>query len=329
MQEIGNDIPCCIALCSKVQDRGEILSTIREDARLAQIPVLACLSHPDPIVLEDAFRDGVDDYIVDGAKEQLRAMIAAAKKEDSWKAVRAPAGQVVLAHPDRLERIRIGRVLKRNGFDVHFASSELELESAIDNVNTRAVIAATDLPGGKLVEVIQKEGEKNQEPCPWIIVAKEHEMKRVDASLPKKPMVSLFEAGLDAEGLTFLMNELLAPAPAGVRKSQRLLYGTPAAFSHEGQDTLFHGYVFNINLGGLYIRTLTPPPLQSRIEVSFRPPFGRGQVVANAQVVWRKQHGDAMGAASPPGMGLQIFDMWAADKAGFETGYQTLLEQSL
>jgi hypothetical protein len=153
-------------------------------------------------------------------------------------------------------------------------------------------------------------------------------VKAMNETLQVGTKLRIFEAEADAEGLTFVLNELLAPPPAGVRRSVRILYGAPASFVHEGGDDWIHGFTYNINLGGVYIRTLTPLPLQTKIELSFRPPFGRGQVIAEAQVVWRKKIGDISGAASPPGMGVQFTKMWQADRAGYEAGYQLLLEQT-
>ncbi|MDD5306866.1 MAG: PilZ domain-containing protein, partial [Deltaproteobacteria bacterium] len=83
---------------------------------------------------------------------------------------------------------------------------------------------------------------------------------------------------------------------------------------------------YNVNLNGLFVRTIAPPPLQSIVECRFRPPCGDGEVALPAQVVWRKEFAAAGKVLSPAGIGLQFLDgAKPADHAGYEAGYQALL----
>ena len=122
------------------------------------------------------------------------------------------------------------------------------------------------------------------------------------------------------------MNELLAPAPPEGRRTPRLLYESTVAYTHEGSNEKFFGYTYNINSGGLFIRTLTPPPRQSQISVTFRPPCGKGLVTGTAQVVWVSNYRSEGPSTSPAGMGVQLVGWSPADRAGFEGGYRALLE---
>ncbi len=323
-KEIAHGSPGIVMFGSDVKKLDQIVLEVREERTLASVPVLACVSDLDSDLLNEAFRSGMDDYLVNGSPQQFEALVAKLRQEDTWRVVRAPAGQVILAHSDRLERIRFSRVLRKNGFDTFFAASTDELREATKKVKARAVVAASALPGGSLLDLIE---ERDSESPPWVVVATPDEMDTYADHIGNS-RTALFETGADAEGLTFVMNELLAPPPVGVRKSPRILYGTPATFKYDGSEVPFHGFTYNVNIGGLYIRSLTPLPLQTHIEVTFAPPFGRGQVFATAQVVWCKQLGDATGAASPPGMGIQFLHMEPADKAGFEAGYALLVEKA-
>ncbi|MCP4606831.1 MAG: hypothetical protein GY847_41045 [Proteobacteria bacterium] len=328
--KISSGQPATVMFGSDVTHLGSLVMALREKPTLTSVPMLASVSKIDSDFLNAAFRCGVDDFILEGAIKQFEVLVATLQKNDSWRAVRAPAGQVILAHGDRIERVRLGRVLKRNGFDTFFTASTEELGKAMDRVAARAVIVSSKLKGQfPLNEIISKAGERSGgDQVPWVMMVSADEADKLRASLPDSPEITLFETGADAEGLTFVMNELLAPPPEGVRKSPRILYGVPVSFVHQGGRVPFYGFTFNINLGGLYIRTLSPLPLQTRIIVTFRPPFGRGHVVATAQVVWCKKLGDTGGAASPPGMGVQFIDMWQADKAGFDVGYNILLGET-
>jgi CheY-like chemotaxis protein len=319
--------PLAVIFDESCVERGATVAHLREHPKLLNVPMIARVPRLHPETVARAFRDGLDDYYLDGVREQFTALVSAVKRESSWGAVRAPVGQVVLAHPDRLERVRLANVLRRNGYDTYFAATVEEMEKALAKGSHRAVVASVTLPGRALPEVVGENGQ-GSDPPPWVVVASEEEADRLMNSLPDRPMCRILKAGADPEGLTFLMNEMLSPPPAGVRRSARLLYGGLVSFCASGSDVRFYGYTFNASLGGVYVRSLTSLPLQSLIEVRLVPPCGQGEVVATAQVCWVKRWGDTGGAASPPGMGLQFLEMWPADQGGFEAGYAALLERS-
>lgn len=321
--------PCALFLDAKQENLQAFLQEFRENRVLFAVPVLLRVEAMDALLLGNAYRWGVDDFIVDGYNmSQFSAFVAAVGNKDSWNAVRAPAGQVILAHPDRRDRVEIGRILKRNGFDTFFAGSAEELTAAIREKNARAVIVSCDIPGKPVAEMLLESHREQDELPPFVLAVGPDKIEEISKKIPDGMSVRLFETGSDPEGITFVLNELLAPPPVGTRRSERVLWGTPVSFIHRGGTGRMSGFSFNINLGGLYIRTLTSLPLQTKIELSFRPPYGRGLVLADAQVVWRKRLGDVSGAASPPGMGVQFLELWPADQAAHEVGYQKLVEQT-
>lgn len=328
VEQLLEDIPEAVLLDSRIDALESVTEVLREDKRLSSMLLLLLVREPDPALLADAFRWGVDDFLVVGAEHQFRALVAGIERTDNWSALRAPAGQVLLAHDDRLERVKLARILKRNGYDPTFAGTSEEVATAMDKDTFRAVISSIGLPGKPLFDVMIAIASKQGYTPPWIVISPSEDIESNQKAAPSSISTFFFESGADPEGITFILNEILAPPPVGARRSQRVLYGTPISFIHKGGEQAFHGFTFDINLGGVYIRTLTPLPLQTKITVRFRPPFGRGSVVADAQVVWRKEYGETSGRASPPGMGVQFLDMYRADRAAYEAGYQHLVGQS-
>ena len=326
---IAAEGPVAVVLPPDLPKRDDFMGALRERPPLAAVPVIQRLAsaEPDPPELERAFHAGVDDYLPRGSRHQFSALLAAVQKADTWEAVRAPAGQVVLAHEERLERVRYGAILRRNGYDPYFAAALDETVEAADRGPARAVVVSSGLPGGDVLEWVRARG--GAEAAPVVLLAPRGDVEGLGALPREGERVRLLDAGADAASLTFLLNELLSPAPPRLRRSPRLLYHTPVAFRPEVDEApVFHGYSYNVNRGGLFVRTLAPLPLQTRMEIRFRPPFGRGRVSLTAQVVWRKELGDAAGAATPAGMGVQIVDAPIADEAGYEAGYTRLLERS-
>ena len=313
-----------IAIGPNVEDRSGLMAAVRQHRELDPVPLLACLDVQTHKEVEKAFADGADDYLITGEGEQLSTLVEVLLKTDIWNIVRAPAGMVVLAESRREERIRLGHVLRKNGFDIHHASNVAELEEAVTGLKPRAVIASIDLPGKSILTTMHAAAAVPGS-APWILL---------DPGLPEGQLsgadvlssTAILRIDDDAERLTFLMNELLTPAPPMARRTPRLLYGTPVSYAAAGAGKLFNGYSYNVNHGGVFVRSLTPLPSQTLIQMRFRPPFGRGEVAGRAHVMWVSGFAESNGAASPPGMGVQFVDWDVADKAGYEAGYRALLE---
>jgi len=323
--DLCEERPMAIAIGSEVEDRSGLMATVRQHRALDPVPLLACLDLQTPKEVEKAFADGADDYLITEERDQLSTLVEVLLKSDIWNIVRAPAGMVVLAESRREERIRLGHVLRRNGFDIHYASNVTELEKAVTELEPRAIVASVDLPGNSILATMHKAAAV-PDSAPWILLdpgLQERQLSGADL-LSSTAVLRIDD---DAERLTFLMNELLTPAPPMARRTPRLLYGTPVTYKATVSGKLFNGYSYNVNHGGVFIRSLTPLPRQTLIQMRFRPPFGLGEVAGLAQVMWVRGFAESNGAASPPGMGVQFVDWDVADKAGYEAGYKSLLEQ--
>jgi uncharacterized protein (TIGR02266 family) len=325
IEGLESEPPCALVVGAEVVGRADLITEVRQRASLDGVPLIARVRNPLPEDVERAFADGCDDVLVDGAEAQFEALIASFGQTDAWTAVRAPSGLVLLANENRQERIRLGSVLRRGGFDIRFASDLQEMEHWLtDEQAPRAVVASANLPGGSLHRTLERIVTDHRILAPWVIVNADRDGKEAPSSSGGPKVVH--DTGHDPERLTFLMNELLAPAPPEGRRTPRLLYESTVEFTHDGSSDKFYGYTYNVNAGGLFIRTLTPSPRQSQVEVAFRPPCGKGLVTGLAQVVWVSKYRTDGPSTSPAGMGVQFVGWAPADRTGFEGGYRALLE---
>ena len=178
IESLKESPPLVVMVCNGVEGRKEIISTIHEQAELAEVPVIVRVSDVHPDIVERAFLDGADDFLVDGCFSQLEALVASIQQADTWHAVRAPNGLVVLAEEDRLERVKLSRVLRRNGFDTHFASSVDELERSLSQLNPRAVVASAGLSNGSLVDAFAANAFEKSMSTPWIVIGGSSEALR-------------------------------------------------------------------------------------------------------------------------------------------------------
>ncbi|MBN2341585.1 MAG: PilZ domain-containing protein [Deltaproteobacteria bacterium] len=317
--------PQGIVISEDFPDLGPYIVSLRERRALSRVPIVGRVSTVGSGSVEHAFRSGCDDIIVDGRINQFRAMASSVTQNEDLHSMRAPAGLVVLAHQDRYTRMRIGQVLRKNGFDMHFAGTSEELVNVIEEKKPRAVITAYDLPPRSPISYM----ESMEHQVPWIVLTAAEQMAILENAVGGREDVKFLEHSSDAESLTFVLNDFLAPKQKSERRTPRILYGTTVSFRPEASDgnEEFYGFSYNVNIGGLFVRTLTPPPMQSLLLVTFQPPMGLGKVALTAQVVWRKTMGTDSGPATPEGMGVQFVDSMPADTAGFEAGYNCLREQ--
>jgi len=329
LRAMDEDPPVAVVIGEDVGNRRALIAGIRERDTLLAVPVLALARDRSKEVVEAILEDGADDFMVNSDPRKLIALIALLEKADSWGIMRAPKGLALLAESRRDERIRIAHVLKRSGFDVAFASSAQDVRLALAAASPRIVVSSAEIA----VEALEAfEADAAADPAapgrraPWIVMC--DDCANLDGRMTSghgAPTLSTIERRDGVDGITFVTNELLTPAPPNVRRSKRLLYSVPVRFGTEDGACAFDGYCYNINAGGLFIRTLTPMPMGSRVTVRLTPPFGRGAIVATAQVVWISEFKGVGEGSSPPGMGLQFVEWAAPDQAAYETGYEMLL----
>jgi len=139
--------------------------------------------------------------------------------------------------------------------------------------------------------------------------------------------VAFCDLDADLAQVVFSANKLLIGAGRALRRSERLPYETPVRVWISAGMVEIWGYTYNINLGGLYVRTLTPPALGTEIDLELVPPHGRGRVMVEGKVVWRQEY--SPGKGYPAGFGAQYTEerLPVADGAALEHGYLRLVEE--
>ena len=90
------------------------------------------------------------------------------------------------------------------------------------------------------------------------------------------------------------------PAALDRRRSERV--ELVVRVEYRSVDELFSDFARNVNEGGLFVETDTPPALGTRVELLFRLP-GHDEPLRTAGTVVRVSSG---GASDPPGMGIEF-----------------------
>jgi len=315
---------------SKGQNLTNKVTRIRDDEDLSGMPVIGFVKDQNSEDLKKAFEIGLDDFVAHATIQSFSRKLSALLQEKDWDAVRAPSGTALLASSDRIERISWARILRRIGFDVHFASDQEEFSAGMDGSRSfRIVISNEELWTQKLGEKMQQAFSKEDvSVSPMIILHNGSGVSGAAASLTGHPKVAAFNKKHPAENANHVINRLMAPPQSELRRSPRLNYSVPVSYriGDSAEDLL--GYSWNINKTGIFIRTLNPAPAGSALTMEFRPPSGRGTVIVEGQSVWCQRLGLKRMMFSPSGMGVVFTKVPLADSAALEAGYNELLRIS-
>lgn len=308
--------PRCLVVDWELEDSRDLCRNLRASGTLPDVPVVAIVDDPWSPLVTDAFASGVDDYLPRRQLDRLEQKVAAVAGGGALLGQSA-SGKVVLVDPDRNQRVLLAQQLRRMGFDVHFA---LDIESIPDGDEVKMVVISAALDVGAALS-------KRESELPWLIVGEREQLGGVDAVEAKR--TKLFDTGGDPGQIVFVANQLLTEEFTQLRASKRLVYGVPIHFGgvqNGSAGIRTYGYTYNISLGGLFVRTLTPPAMGTVLDLRFSPPAGRGRVLVTGRVVWRQEQPVGRNGV-PCGFGLQYAELPLADGAALDAGYQQLANE--
>jgi uncharacterized protein (TIGR02266 family) len=87
------------------------------------------------------------------------------------------------------------------------------------------------------------------------------------------------------------------------RKAERENFKVPVDYS--AVDAFFSEFTTNINEGGMFVETETPPPLDATVQLQIRLPDLQTPIKLGGRVAWVS---DGKGEG-PPGMGVEFQDL--------------------
>jgi len=93
--------------------------------------------------------------------------------------------------------------------------------------------------------------------------------------------------------------------PAGVERRRSSRVDLVVRVDYKTVDELFSEFARNINEGGLYVETDSPPQLGSSVALQFKVPGGEDPIQVMGRVV-RISEGEI---GEPPGMGIEFDDL--------------------
>ena len=322
LEALAQEPPLCAVLDLHDAEARDFCEATRLSWALSDLAIIAVVDDPWSEEVEQAFRAGAEDFAPRGEPAELARKVEALTHVHKPAVPRSP-GQVVLADPDRLRRVRIGRQLRRLGLEIRFAVDGDIPETPAPTI----VVAHCQLPPSGAVPALERFQAKSDVHTPWILVGSRWDLECARAALPGDLRVELHDETLDPSQIIAVANGVLVAERAARRRSPRVPYATPVCLG-QAEVRCRWGMSWNLSADGLYVRTLDAPPIGTALELELRPPHGRGRTMVAGNVVWRQPYSGQRGY--PPGFGFMLSPHAAiADRAALNAGYEALREDSL
>ena len=288
---------------------------------LANVPIIGLVDKVTDAAFADLFVWGGDDLVVRGNADSLASRLRGIPELGDSPFTRG-RGIAVVADPDRTRRLLTGRVLRNAGYSVVFSADadETIAEAKREGVDLVVSSAALEETSGPALVVRAREAGST---AAWLVAASLKEAARVRVLLGRTPRVSTYDATGPSENVLFVANELLrGEQTTNARTSARLLYGTSVRFREAGAEEDEIGYSYNVSAGGLYVRTLVPPPRGTPVWLELRPPSSDRRVRLEGTIAWARSFGPNDAATVPPGFGFQVVGAGFAELERYVRSYR-------
>jgi PilZ domain len=306
----------------------EAVLSFRARVPSAAVAVIGVTKEITDLSFEEAYAAGYDDVCARDDRRlgnRLRQLVEVGPMD-----VTPSDRRVVIADADRMTRLMTGRVFRNAGFDVRFATNAAEAYECATATDVYVVVVSSDLHGTSQDGLSARAWREGCDVA-WIITTPPRDLGVQEASLdvPPESRVAVHDSFATPETLLFVANELVNRPAVEARKSERLLYGACVRFRAAGRPDGDVGHLFNISAGGVYVRTLAPPPRGSEIWLEFNPPRSDRLVHLEGTAVWTRRYGPGSGATVPTGFGLQITGASKADMVRYGRSYRTYLAERM
>jgi DNA-binding response OmpR family regulator/Tfp pilus assembly protein PilZ len=323
--------PLAIVLRLDAKGAAQACSHIRSQARLARVPIFGLVDELNDLAFTELFVWGGDDLVGWATSlplaRRLRALRPSAATVQTPSAA-TPVLHAIVAGTEATWRTVMGRSLYHGGFAVRFATSGDSLVEECLREDAQIVVATDDLePHGAVDALRTARARGSKAAC--VLVVPPKRMAAANVAVKELGKASVADGFAPPENVLFLVNELLAARGVDKRASPRLLYGTTVTFRAAGREEDEVGFSYNINGGGLYVRTLAPLEPKQEVWLEMWPPRSERRVRLAGTVAWRRPFGPLGGATVPAGFGVQISDGLAGDFDRWRAGYEAFLTSIL
>lgn len=320
---LERNLPRALLLDGSLTNARTLCHRMRSTPRLEKTPILVVAADLQDRLAEQFYGWGADDVVPTEAGSGLPArLIRLAKTEPGQPSVRR--GRAVVAIPDLGPAHVIRQVLAAAGYDVALVANERALLSEVVQRPAALVIASAGV--GDVRQLVQAARTSGSEAA-WLVTCPERDVERHTESMAGVAGVFVTRDSAPAHDLLFLSNRLLSRVVLVVRKAPRVLHATIVRYRARGGSEDDAGLTYTISPGGMYVRTVAPPPSQE-LWLELGVPLGQRRVRLLGRIVWRRPYGTDEPATVPPGFAVEISDGLGDDISLWQAGAFSLIKGS-
>jgi CheY-like chemotaxis protein len=301
--------PCDVLLVYQpLRESMNLVRGVRLSDEGRDLPILAVLAEPSAESAGHVLAAGADDFLpLDHFFNLTCKLLAAASAIDAVPAARPPSRRVILADSSLLHRLVLGRLLGEVGYEVLLAADGLAALRLFEAQPAAIDLLLLDLslPLLDALAVLDQVRSRLGEAAPSAIAL-------ASETLPERLRQAAREAGFahihpkqrPPEELVFLANQRGAAVSHDGRAHPRYLCSMWARYRLLDETSWQTGLTHTFGLGGVFVRTMDPPPLGTQLEIRFQPPLAPAEIRLRAHVAWRKEFAARRVRSYPTGMGL-------------------------
>lgn len=289
---------------------------IKETPATAGIPVVMMTSTESSQDVMSCWQVGADDFLPKPIRRAQLASKIERLRQAGADLDRGLYRKLLLVTPERRMREEAGKALEYSGYRMFYASSASEAAvllsqrpESIDGIVLH--LGPPWEPGVSLLRTARS-GEAYR-PKPVLAlsdVPPPPELKTELVRLLQSPVHDRSECS--AELLLSRVHLMLRRITLDLRATKRAPFFSVVEFRARGSGEWQSGFSSDISLGGIFVRTLTPCPPATELELKVN--FGGRPVLCSGMVAWSNPLPRVRDASYPIGMGIK-FTSIAAEQA--------------
>ncbi|HVE85484.1 MAG TPA: response regulator, partial [Myxococcales bacterium] len=259
------------ALCAKV----------KENRALSRTPVILFTSPGSPDEAMRSWRAGADDFLPRPVRreqlvQKLEALSRAGAAEEVVSRLHRPGEhrRLLFVDDSRFFRTVLGGALEHSGFQLLYARTGLEaLELAERHRDALdAVIASLAMPGMDgltFVSALRQKAWWERKPV-LVMSAAEVSPDRAAAVEAVTGSKLLEKRLFPVEAIVSRVSSAVQPQVGALRAAERVPFFSVVDFRAAGTEDFLSGFSYDISPGGLFVRSLTPLPAGTAVEMRVR-----------------------------------------------------------
>lgn len=290
----------------------ECCKIIKSNEELSPVPVVMMTSAAEEEI-HRAFLAGADDFLAKPVRPyqlstKLKAIHEGLHRDPVSTRRDAPVKRILIADDDSLFRGLLGNLLERAGYEVVHAESALGALRTIllGRPKLDACMLNAVLPGMDGIQLIRKL-RAQPEFCklPIFVISPSEPSGAVLEQLKNLGVAHLiYKDAVNLEDLLKNVNVLFHQAP-DARMSKRIRFYRLCDFRCSGEEDWLSGFIYDLGLGGVGVRTLTALSAGRVADIRFNlTPQLRCET--KATVAWANEFNPRDASSFPYGMGLRF-----------------------